>query len=92
MIKGNTFYYMELVSGGMQIPKEEREVFKAAVITLDKKNCLFSAPSFDENLKEDRITWESIEKFNAIEMQKFNDEETNKNFNIFKNITGDEGK
>ena len=92
MIKGNTFYYMELVSDGVQIPKEKRNVYKATVITLDKKKSLFSAPSFDENLKEDRITWESIKKFTAIEMQKFNDEETNKNFNIFKNNTKDSKK
>ncbi len=92
MIKGDNFYYMELVSDGSQISKEEREVYKATIITLDKEKSLFSLPSFEENLKEERVTWELIEKFTAIEMQKFNDEVTNKNFDIFKNNTVDKKK
>jgi hypothetical protein len=92
MIKGDNFYYMELVSDGSQISKEEREVYKATIITLHKEKSLFSLPSFEENLKEERVTWELIEKFTAIEMQKFNDEVTNKNFDIFKNNTVDKKK
>jgi len=86
MIKSNNLYYMELVADGIKIPDEEREVYKAKIITLDKEKSFFSLPPIEEeDLKEEQISWELIEKFTSVEMQKFNDETTNKNFDIFNN-------
>ncbi|MFL2450458.1 MAG: SHD1 domain-containing protein [Verrucomicrobiales bacterium] len=85
MIKGNDLYYIELVADGKLIPFEEREVFKLKIITLDKDKILFSQLSLEENLDDERITWESIEKFTSREMIPFNKEINNKNFTIFKN-------
>ena len=77
---------MELVADGIKIPNEEREVYKAKIITLDKEKSFFSLPPIEEeDLKEEQISWELIEKFTSVEMQKFNDETTNKNFDIFNN-------
>ena len=85
MIKGNNLYWMELVWDGIKIPNDEREVLKAKIITLNKEKSLFSLPTIEkETLKEEQISWELIEKFTSVEMQKFNDEATNKNFDIFK--------
>ena len=85
MIKGNNLYWMELVADGIKIPKEEHEVLKAKIITLDKEKSFFSLPPIEEeNLEEEQITWELIEEFTSVEMQKFNDEATNKNFDFFK--------
>ena len=84
MIKGNNLYWMELVLDGIKIPNEDLEVLKAKIITLDKEKSFFSLPPIEEeDVKEEQITWELIEEFTSVEMQKFNDEVTNKNFNIF---------
>ena len=84
MIQGNDYYYTEMVSNGVPIPKGEREVYHAAVVKLDKEKSVFSVPSPDDPSKKDHITLESIEKFNAAQMQAFNDETVNEDFNIFK--------
>jgi len=84
MIKGKTLYWMELVCDGIKIPNEERAVLKAKIITLDKeKSLFFLPPKEEENYKGEKITWELIEEFTSVEMQKFNDETINKNFDIF---------
>jgi len=83
MIQGNDYYYMEMISNGVPIPKEEREVYHAAVVTLDKEKSVFSVPSPDDPSKKDHITLESIEKFKAAQMQAFNEEEVNRDFDIF---------
>ncbi len=83
MIQGNDYYYMEMVSNGVPIPKEEREVYHAAVVKLDKEKNVFSVPSPDDPSKKDHITLESIEKFKAAQMQAFNEEAVNRDFDIF---------
>lgn len=83
MIQGNDYYYMGMIANGVPIPKEEREVYHAAVVTLDKEKSVFSVPSPDDPSKQDHITWKSIEKFNAAQMQAFNDDAVNEDFNIF---------
>ena len=83
MIQGNDFYYIEMISNGVPIPKEEREVYHAAVVKLDKEKNVFSVPSPDDPSKKDHITLESIEKFKAAQMQAFNDDAVNRDFDIF---------
>jgi hypothetical protein len=83
MIQGNDYYYMGMIANGVPIPKEEREVYHAVVVTLDKEKSVFSVPSPDDPSKQDHITWKSIEKFNAAQMQAFNDDAVNEDFNIF---------
>jgi len=85
MIKGDTFYYMELISDGSEITEEEREVLSAKIISLEEEKGQLSVPPADEDEKEIRITWEAIDQFKEKEMQIFNDDQANKNFNIFKN-------
>jgi hypothetical protein len=83
IIQGNDYYYVEMISNGVPIPKEEREVYHAAVVKLDKEKSIFSVPSPDDPSKKDHITLESIEKFNAALMQAFNAEAVNRDFDIF---------
>ena len=83
MIKDNTFYYMELVREDIQIPEEEREVLSANIISLKKDKSQFSIPPVDENEKESRIIWTAIDEFKEKEMKSLNNEQLNKNFNIF---------
>ena len=83
IIQGNDYYYMEMIANGVPIPKEEREVYHAAVVTLDKEQSVFSVPSPDDPSKQDHITWKSIEKFKVAQMQAFNDDAVNEDFNIF---------
>ena len=83
MIKDDTFYYMELVSNDIQIPEEEREVLSANIISLKKDKSQLSIPPIDENEKESRIILTAIDEFKEKEMKSFNNEQVNKNFNIF---------
>ena len=83
MIQGNDFYYIEMISNGVPIPKEEREVYHAAVVKLDKEKSVFSVPLPDDASKKDHITWELIERFKAVQMQAFNDDAVNRDFDIF---------
>ena len=41
MIQGNDYYYIEMIANGVPIPKEEREVYHAAVVKLDKEKSVF---------------------------------------------------
>ena len=83
MIKDDTFYYMELVSNDIQIPEEEREVLSANIISLKKDKIQLSIPPIDENEEESRIILTAIGEFKEKEMKSFNNEQVNKNFNIF---------
>ena len=82
MIKDHTFYYMEVVSDGLQIPEEEREVLSANIISLKKDKSQLSNPPIAGS-KESRIIWTAIDEFKEKEMKIFNNEQVNKNFNIF---------
>ena len=83
MIQGNDYYYIEMIANGVPIPKEEREVYHAAVVKLDKEKSVFSVPSPDDPSKKDHITLELIERFKAAQMQAFNDDAVNRDFDIF---------
>ena len=74
---------MELVSNDIQIPEEEREVLSANIISLKKDNSQLSIPPIDENEKESRIILTAIDEFKEKEMEIFNNEQLNENFNIF---------
>ena len=77
MIKDNTFYYMEVVDGGIQIPEEEREVWWCPIISLERDKIQLY------NDSGTRLNWTKIYEFKEKEMQSFNNEQVNKNFNIF---------
>ena len=77
MIKDNTFYYMEVVDGGIQIPEEEREVWWCPIISLKRDKIQLY------NDSGARLNWTKIYEFKEKEMQSFNNEQVNKNFNIF---------
>ena len=83
MIQGDDYYYMEMIANGVPIPKGEREVYHAALVKLDKEKNVFSVPSPDDPSKKDHITLEPIEKFKAAQMQAFNEEAVNRDFDIF---------
>jgi hypothetical protein len=83
MIQGDGYNYMEMVSNGVPIPEEKRNVYHATVVTLDEKKTVFSVTSPDDPSKKDHIHWEPIEKLKVAEMQAFNDEAVNRDFNIF---------
>ena len=82
MIKDNTFYYMEVVDGGIQIPEEEREVLSANIISLKKDKSQMSNPPLDGS-EQSRFIWTAIDEFKEKEMKSFNNEQLNENFNIF---------
>ena len=77
MIKDNTFYYMEVVDGGIQIPEEEREVWWCPIISLERDKIQLY------NDTGTRLNWTKIYEFKEKEMQNFNNEQVNKKFNIF---------
>ena len=83
IIQGNDYYYMEMIANGVPIPKGKREVYHAAVVKLDKKKNVFSVPSPDDPSKKDHITLEPIERFKAAKMQAFNNDDVNRDFDIF---------
>ena len=76
MIKDNTFYYMEVVDGGIQIPEEEREVLSANIISLKKDKSQMSNPPLAGS-EQSRFIWTAIDEFKEKEMKSFNNEQLN---------------
>jgi hypothetical protein len=77
MIKDNNFYYMEVVDGGMVIPEEEREVVSCPIISLERDKIQLY------NDSGTRLNWTKIYEFKEKEMQSYNKDQVNKNFNVF---------